>query len=77
MSVPQSQPVLFLGILLLIWCVMYLARVLPVGSSGLRVAIWTLGPLFSKPLTDPAHFEQAALISALGVSTGVVLSYAA
>jgi multidrug resistance protein MdtO len=76
-SVPQAQPVLYLGILALVWCVMYLARVLPVGSSGLRVAIWTLGQTFSVPLVDPANFEQAAMLSALGVSTGVLISHAA
>jgi hypothetical protein len=75
--VPQAQPALYLGILLLLWCVTYLARVLPVGSSGLRVAIWTLGPLFAGPLDDPAGFEQRALVSAAGVSVGVLLSHAA
>ena len=76
-TVPQIQPVLYLGILLLLWCVTYLARVLPVGSSGLRVAIWTIGPLFSGPLDDPAGFERTILISATGVSIGVMLSHAA
>lgn len=76
-SVPQAQPVLYVAILLLVWSVLYLARVLPVGSSGLRVAIWTLGQTFSVPLENPANFEQAAILSALGVSTGVLISHAA
>ena len=76
-TVPQAQPVLYVAILLLVWGVMYLARVLPVGSSGLRVAIWTLGLTFSVPLENPANFEQGALLSALGVSAGVLISHAA
>jgi multidrug resistance protein MdtO len=76
-SVPQMQVALYLGVLLLIWCVIYLARVLPVGSSGLRVALWTLGPLVSGPLHNPQDFEQVSLLSALGVSSGVVIGYAA
>jgi hypothetical protein len=76
-SVPQMQAVLYVGVLLLIWMVVYMARVLPVGSSGLRVALWTMGPLLSGPLNNPADFEQVSLLSALGISSGVVIGYAA
>ena len=73
----QSPMLLFLGILAGIWLLLYLVKLLPVGSSGLRVAIWTLAPLLSTPLMNPAHFEVVAIFSVLGVSSGVVLSYAA
>lgn len=74
---PQAPVLLFTGILAGIWVLLYLTRLLPVGSSGLRVAIWTLAPLFSVPLNDPAGFDRMAALSVLGVSSGVMISYAA
>jgi len=73
----QAPMLLFLGILAGVWLLLYLVKLLPVGSSGLRVAIWTLAPLLYAPLTDPAHFEVTGIFSVLGVSSGVVLSYLA
>lgn len=77
MSVPQAPAVLYPCMLLLVWVVMYLARLLPVGSNGLRVAIWTLGPLFARPLNDPTNFEEAGMLGALGVAAGVIIGHAA
>ena len=74
---PQQPMVLFPAMLLAVGFVLYLTRVLPVGASGLRVAMWTMGPLFGRPLSDPADFERAALLSSLGVCSGVMLAYAA
>lgn len=74
---PQAQAVLFVFMLLAVWLGLYLTRVLPVGQSGLRVVIWTLGPLFAIPLYDPANFEQAALMTSLGISAGVLIAYVA
>lgn len=74
---PQAPMLLFVGILAGIWMVLYLVRLLPVGASGLRVAIWTFAPLFSVPLNDPAGFDRMAALSVLGVSSGVAISYAA
>ena len=73
----QSPMLLFVGILAGIWLLLYLVKLLPVGSSGLRVAIWTLAPLLYAPLTDPAHFEVIGILSVLGVSSGVFISYMA
>jgi enoyl-[acyl-carrier-protein] reductase (NADH) len=74
---PQAPMLLFVGILAGIWMVLYLVRLLPVGASGLRVAIWTFAPLFSVPLNDPAGFDRMAALSVLGVSSGVAISYVA
>jgi uncharacterized membrane protein YgaE (UPF0421/DUF939 family) len=73
----QAPMLLFLGILAGIWLLLYLIKLLPVGSSGLRVAIWTLAPLLYAPLTDPTHFEVIGILSVLGVSSGVIISYLA
>ncbi|NBX36701.1 MAG: FUSC family protein [Planctomycetes bacterium] len=76
-AVPQSQAVLFVLTLLAVWFGLYLTRVLPVGQSGLRVVVWTLSPLVAVPLYDPQDFEQSALMTAFGISAGILLAYAA
>ncbi len=76
-AVPQAQAVLFVLTLLAVWFGLYLTRVLPVGQSGLRVVIWTLSALLAIPLYDPQDFEQAALMTAFGISAGILLAYAA
>ena len=72
---PQNAPMLFALILGVLWCVLYAAKVLPVGSSGLLVAMWAISPLLVKPLTDPAGFDVSMVYSTAGVIAGVVIAY--
>ncbi len=73
---PQSPLALWIGILAGTWILLYLCHVLPVGASGMRVAIWTIGPMFSVPLSDPAGYEVTALLSWMGVGSGAIIAYA-
>jgi hypothetical protein len=73
---PQSPALLYLGILGGVWLLLYMVRQLPVGASGIRVAMWSLAPLFSGPLEGPAGFERQAVLSSLGVCAGVAIAYA-
>jgi len=72
---PQSPALLYLGILGGVWLLLYMVRQLPVGASGIRVAMWSLAPMFSGPLEDPVGFERQAVLSSMGVCAGVAIAY--
>ncbi len=72
---PQNAPVLFAAILGVLWCLLYAAKILPVGSSGLLVALWAISPLLAKPLTDPTGFDLSIVYSTSGVVMGAVIAY--